>query len=400
MNIRVSIENLKRGMYILDLEDTVKDPSVFSVEGYVLSEDEIPRLLAKGYRAAFIDLMRSRLEDNEPQAGVPLTEIDVIGNAADEDEEPPETFQEEYAKAGDLYGQGLEVTRALSVRVLTGAELPVETERNFMGEMLGSVGRNRNALICLSKMKSREEYLFSHSLNVAIIAVALGRRMKIKERYLPELALAGFLHDVGKLFVNKQVLNHPGKLTREQMQEVQQHVLKGHEYLVSCGNLPQMVLDGELDHQERFSGTGYPGSKKGMDISFTGRLLAVADVYDALSSRRCYKPPLSPAQALSVMYGERAQHFSPGFVEFLISVVGVYPPGSLVKLSNGQTGVVIESTKGAPLQPRIVLLADARGARIRPKILDLVTASGLSVVEPVARLSIPINVEEAVRSVL
>lgn len=405
MEIQLPIKDLKRGMYVVDLEGkTGVATSVFSVEGYVLSDAELSRLEAQGYETAFIDPARSRLPGSEPEPGAPLTEFDVIspqeGAAAASPPPPAIEYQEEYEKAVSLYGQGLEVTRALSVRVLTGGDLPVDLARSFAADALASIQRNGNALLSLAKMKDKGEYIFSHSVNVAILSVALGRRMGVTARYLPDLALAGFLHDVGKLFVPREILNHPGKLTEEQMRLMQSHVSLGQEYLRSCPNLPQMVLDGELDHHERYPGGGYPHGKRGAAISFTGRLMAVADVYDAVSSKRCYKNSLSPAQTLSIMYKDREKHFAPGFMECLISAFGVYPPGTLVKLSNGQAGVVIEASEGEPMRPKVVLLADGRGARVRPRILDLNTSPTLSVTGPLVRLPLNVNVEEAVKSVL
>lgn len=399
MDIQVSINDLKRGMYIVDLEgkDGI-DTSVFSVEGYVLSEDEIPALIDQGYKTAFVDPVRSRVSDGEPEPGQPLTEFDVLDNDPDLSAiAPTVSYRDEYQKAQGLQTAAHEVARGIATSALSDSALPLDDIRTFLAGVVDSVLRNESALLSLGKLKKHEDLIFAHGLNVAILAVAIGRQMRIKSRYLHDLALAGFLHDVGKLFVAREVLHYPGKLNAEQLVEVQSHVPRGYDYLQEHHELPQMVLDGVLDHHERYAGCGYPNMKSGQNISFTGRLLAVADVYDAISSRRSYRVPLSPPQTLSIMYADRLQDFSPGFMETLITALGVYPPGSLVTLSNQHTGVVIESNEAEPLKPKVVLIADGRGVRVRPRMIDLETMPTMSIAGPVVRAPANINPEEAIK---
>ena len=402
MEIQVAIADLKPGMYIVDLEGkSGVDASVFSVEGYVLTENEAPRMLEQGFKTAFVDPARSRLPGTPPLPGQPLNEFDVLEPTRDAT--PPArtaAYRDEYENAQGLQGEANDIARAVISGVLNDAGLPLGLIRIFLSGIVDSVARNESALLSLGKLKKHEDSIFSHGLNVAILAVALGRQMHVKSDYLHDLALAGFLHDIGKLFVAREVLNFPGKLAPEQLQEVQSHVSRGYDFLKEHQGLPQLVMDGVLDHQERYAGIDYPNLKAGPAISFTGRLLAVADVYDALSSRRSYRSPLTPPQALSIMYGDRLQDYSPGFVETLISALGVYPPGSLVTLSNQYLGVVIESNDAEPLRPKIVLLADGRGARVRPKMTDLDTMRTISIAGPVVRLPANINPEEAIKNAM
>lgn len=398
MGIRVAITDLKPGMYIVDLEEKRgEDASIFSVEGYMLSEEEIPRLLQQGFTTAFVDPVRSRLLGPDPEPGRTLHEFDLL---SPDDASPARAtaYHDEYEHAQSLQNESNDIAELITTAVLSEADLPLPLIRSFLSGIVDSVTRNESVLLSLAKLNKLDDSICTHGLNVCILAVALGRQMRIKSQYIHDLALAGFLHDIGKFFVDKSVLDFRGKLSAERLREAQAHAARGHDFL-KAHPVPQIVLDGALEHHERYGGTGYPGRKAGSAISFTGRLLAVADVYDALSSKRSYRNPLSPAQALSIMYSER-QDYSPGFTETLISAVGVYPPGSLVSLSNHHLGVVIESNEAEPLRPKVVLLADGRGIRVRPKVANLHTMRTISITGLAMRAPANVDLEKAIRSAL
>ncbi len=402
MELQIPIIDLKPGMYVVDLEGREGvDAAVYSIEGYVLSENEIPKLQSQGFKTAFVDPARSRLPETELAPGQSPTEFDVVASEPNPAMQGRSvTFRDEYEKAQDLQTQSNQIARQIASKAFAEDELPLTAIREFLSGVVDSVMRNESALLSLAKLKKHEDIIFSHGLNVAILSVALARQMNIKESYLQDLALAGFLHDIGKLFVPPEVLNFPGKLNPQQVSEVQSHVLRGYTYLQEHSTLPQMVFDGALDHHERYAGVGYPNGKAGTAISFTGRLLAVTDVYDAISSKRIYRAPMTPPQTLSIMYGDRVQDFTPGFLEMLITTLGVYPPGSMVTLSNQQMGVVVEPNDAEPLRPKVVLFADARGVRIRPRLIDLDVMRTVSVTGPVVRPPANINPQDAIKNAM
>lgn len=404
LEIKLPVTQLQEGMYIVDLEGKEGvDASVYSIEGFVLSDREIGKFIDSGYTYAIVDPSRSRITRKNPAPGVSLSEFDLIEPQGDDKKQktpqaPQTEYYDELKKATSLRNAGMEVARNVALNASKEVEIPIEETRKLFTGLVTSIKANPNVLLGMGRLKMQDDYTFSHCMNVSVLAVALGKEMHLREDVLPDLAMAGFLYDIGKLFIRQDLLQYPGKLSHEQIMEVRSHVQRGYDYLKPQTDLPQMVFDGVADHQERYAGIGYPYGKSGLDISFVGRLLAVADVYDALSSNRCYKQALSPAQALSLMYSQREQDFSPGFVETLIATLGVYPPGSYVMLSTRQTAVVIETNPGIPLRPKVVLLVDAKGIRMRPRIIDLKVMLNVSIVSPVSRLPININVEDAIRS--
>lgn len=234
-----------------------------------------------------------------------------------------------------------------------------------------SLLRNRAALLSLCKLRSDDEYLLSHSVNAAVMGAAFALHLGVKREFLPEFVVAGFLHDVGKLFVPAHTLRYPGGLSPLQMEEMQGHVIKGQEFLRLWDDLSPIVLDGELDHHECYDGSGYPYGKSGEEISFAGRLLAVVDMYDAMSSRRGYRQPVTPFRALGFMYQERDNRFAPGYPQTFIRLMGVYPPGSFVRLSDKSLALVLEADVHAGLRPVVMRIMDGAGRRCAPEVTAL-----------------------------
>ena len=162
---------------------------------------------------------------------------------------------------------------------------------------------------------------------------------------------------------------------------MQRHPILGYELLRQIADIPESVRLGVLDHHEKVDGAGYPNGKRGKDVSSIGAVIAVVDTYDALSHDRAYRAALPPAKALSVLYSMR-EAFLPYLAERFIRCIGVYPVGSLVRLSSGDMAVVCESNPSARLKPKVVLLGDSRDSEGAPlHILDMTSRSGLSVTD-------------------
>lgn len=389
---RVNTTALQKGMFVIDREKgQVLVPPIYSVEGYILSSEEGERLHKAGFLYAFIDPERST------SAADWDIEIDT------ENTEPISFYQtvsmqEEFVRAQQLHSQALESARALTEMVATGiSESNVHHIQTILEESIESLKRNENALLSLIKLKAVDEYTFAHCVNVAILAVVLGRRLHVHERSLPDLAMAGFFHDIGKLLIPPEILNYPGKLFGKQMDIMRSHVQLGSLFLQNYPQIPMIVKIGAIEHHERHGGTGYPLQKKGDDISLVGKILAIVDVYDALSSKRCYKGALSPVTCLSILYKDKENEYATGFVEALIAALGVYPTGSLIKLSNSYLAVVTEQNDESPLKPKVVTLVDAFGDKVtHPKLLDLTVHRNISIVEPVITLPFKVDVEQAI----
>lgn len=287
------------------------------------------------------------------------------------------SMRAEFAAACALRDRGMELARNIFEEK---RDLFPRTELTaWAGEVTASLLRNRAALLSLCKLRCDDVYLLSHSVNTAVLSAAFAMHLGVREEFLPDFVAAGFLHDVGKLFVPEHILLYPGGLSPIQMEEMQAHVLKGQEFLRFWDNVSPIVLDGELDHHECHDGSGYPYGKSGKEISFTGRVLAVVDMYDAMSSPRGYRKQVTPYRALGCMYHEKDSHFAPGYPQAFIRLMGVYPPGSFVHLSDGSLAVVLEADSRAGLRPLVLRVLDSRGQSCAPKPLALGNMENLEI---------------------
>lgn len=392
---QVGILKLKKGMYVVDTtQDEALEPPLYSVEGYILHDDEGNKLAKRGFAFACVDEVLSAVLPE------PDLEQDLAAATATKIPRFPSrvSMQKELVKAHDLHNQAVEAAKQMHATLDAGLSAScVRMIQDILRGSIESLERNENAMLSMARLKAADEYTFTHSVNVAMYAVVLGRRLHVKESFLPDLALAGFFHDIGKILVPQGILHSPRKLDPDSLRIMQGHASLGGEFLEHYSKVPPIVRVGATEHHERCGGKGYPLGKKEKDISLVGKILAVVDVYDALTSKRCYKNAFTPSKSLSIMYKNKDNDFAPGFMEAFIDALGVYPVGSIVKLSNNYIAVVTEHNPDLPLQPKVVTLIDAFGDKVDyPKVLNLEIHSSISIVEPMIALPRRLDLHETI----
>lgn len=231
--------------------------------------------------------------------------------------------------------------------------VPVENLVSVADELVDTITSNKNVFVNIMDLKSYDDYTFHHSISVAVISVAIGRQMELKSDVLRQLALCSLLHDIGKIEVPKVLINKPAKLTKEEYEEVQKHVLRGIEYLNDHHIDIALIQSGVATHHERYDGQGYPRQLTGEHIPLFGRIIAIADVFDALTSKRPYREPMAPADAAEYIMGNSGVAFDHELVKVFMQTMEFYPPGTVVQLSTGQTAIVLHSEH--PLRPVVRL---------------------------------------------
>jgi putative nucleotidyltransferase with HDIG domain len=202
--------------------------------------------------------------------------------------------------------------------------------------------------------------IYEHSMNVALLAHIIGKKMAIGPKGLHELTLGALLHDFGKLSIPLAILNKPGHLTNEEYEIMKSHPVLGREKLAGL-NLPPDVLAGILSHHERWNGSGYPGAERAEKISLHSQIIAVADVFDAITADRPYRPGLPPYHALEMLVRGSGADFSPRVVEAFAALLTLYPENSWVTLNTGEVGTVTDVNREYPTRPTVQLLLDKYG---------------------------------------
>ncbi len=240
--------------------------------------------------------------------------------------------------------------------------------RLVIEDMVDQIIRNRRMMVNIVDLRTFDDYTYSHSLNVAILSVVMGAALQLDTRSLRELAIAALIHDIGKVFINKTIVNKPQRLTVQEFQEMKMHSERGYQYLRRYNRLSTLIMRGVLEHHEKFNGDGYPNGLSGDHISIYSRIICVADVYDALTSDRPYRGALIPSEAFEYIMGGYNTQYDPDIVKVFIQKVAPYPVGTVVILSNGKTGIVVRNHEGFGLRPTVRII---EGTKPTNQLLDL-----------------------------
>lgn len=237
---------------------------------------------------------------------------------------------------------------------------------NQMQSCLGSIDKilddiiteNIN-LVDLFDVKLLENYKYAHSVNVCIISLVLGKSLGLNSYDLYKLGVGAFFHDMGQMFVHTEVINKQDTFTEQDMKAMQEHPVLGHRYAKDQFNLPTTSYLAILQHHERYDGTGYPHNKVGEDISLFGRIVAVADVFDALTAAKRYREALTPVAAFKHLISNSGKAFDPKLVKLFISKVSPYPIGFTMTLEDkSMEAIIIENYENDPFHPKVRVIKE------------------------------------------
>jgi putative nucleotidyltransferase with HDIG domain len=256
--------------------------------------------------------------------------------------------------------------------VRMGKAISSEAAGELVDEISSSVMRNPGALISLARLKTADDYTYMHSVAVCALMVALAGKLGLDEKQTREAGMSGLLHDLGKAMMPMEVLNKPGKLSDEEFRIIKSHPEEGHRMLLEGGTIGAVPLDVCLHHHEKVDGSGYPHRLKADQISHFAKMGAVCDVYDAITSNRPYKAGWDPAESIRKMTEWTNGHFDARIFQAFVKSIGIYPVGSLVRLSSGRLAVVIEQSEHSLLTPRIKVFFSTKAMTyIPPEVIDL-----------------------------
>lgn len=318
--IFVPTSSLKPGMVVaktvVSSYDSTSLPLV--TKGLVLTNCIIRRLEERSMSGCYIDTEFSK--DIEPG--------DIIGP----------TLKKKALSGIKRVFEEVSITRKISIDNMS---LVTEIAKELVLQILQS----DEVLIDFLDLQNYDDYTYRHSLSVAIFSVAIGHKLGYGTSLLMDLVTGALLHDVGKTDISIDLINKPGKLTTEEYAIIKRHPEMAVERLKSGHSVSSVVLNGILSHHERFNGTGYPRGLSGADIPVYGRILAVADVYDALTTIRPYRKAWFPDEAIEYLLRYKGIHFDPEIIEAFLKIVVPYPIGTMVELSNGCPAIVIKNNE-------------------------------------------------------
>ncbi|WP_370621810.1 HD-GYP domain-containing protein [Bacillus sp. JCM 19034] len=225
-------------------------------------------------------------------------------------------------------------------------------------DILNDLKSNQQALSILSDIVTYDNYIFTHSLNVTVYTLRLAMELNFNEKQLGEIGLGAILHDVGKMMLPLDILNKPDRLTDPEFKIIQSHTNEGFEYLRKQHDIPLLVAHCAFQHHERLDGSGYPRGIMKNEIHEYAKIIAIADVFDAVTSHRVYRKAMLPNEALELLYAGAGTQFDQSLVEAFRRVVALYPEGLSVTLSDGREGIVIKQNKQLTTHPIVRIISE------------------------------------------
>lgn len=346
---KVKASQLRLGMYVHDLGTSWLSHPFAKSRFLISGAEDIEKIVQADFSEITIDIAKGvdiadcDAEPSGEQAGSgvqiespDLPSVKILNTPA------PVSFAEELDRAASVRDEALRFVETMMEDARYGRLPELERAEPVVHNIVGSIIRNPSALPAILQVKDIDNYTFLHSVSVCALMAAFCRSLGFPPDVTFQASLGGLLHDIGKATVPLEILNKPGRLSTQEYETIKRHPEHGHAMLSHIAGIGVIPLNIVLGHHERLDGSGYPGAFQEGAISELAQMAAVVDVYDAISSNRCYHQGMLPATSLGKLHEWSGTQYSRRYVEAFIRCIGIYPSGSLVLLASGRLGVVAQ----------------------------------------------------------
>jgi putative nucleotidyltransferase with HDIG domain len=287
-----------------------------------------------------------------------------VGRLKSEDDKKRDGLASDMAAIRQMYANAVQTAEVVYKTAEAEGMPDAPAALQTVDGLADAVTQNRSALMALTAMRNYDNYTFTHMVNVSILVMAQARALGIDGRLLREFGMSALMHDIGKVRTPKEILNKPGKLTDDEFVIMRRHVVDGAEILRRTPEMPILAPIVAFEHHLRLDNSGYPQSAKRDSMNLGSMLCAISDVYDAMRSQRAYQGAHPTDRILAVLRRNEGSQLDPNLVRRFVQILGIYPPGNLVKLSTGEVAVVLHVHAPDPHRPRVRVLFNAGGARL------------------------------------
>ncbi|WP_240472817.1 HD-GYP domain-containing protein [Dasania marina] len=355
---RLNVRDLQMGMSVVELDRPWLE-SPFTVHGFkIKTQRELSQLQAL---CRYVYVVNKKPRPIDP-VGKQLVRHKYRNTL---------TFEHALPQAKSAHRQAKSIIKGFFKNMRAGRSFDATVAKKAVQQCVAAVIANQEAMIWLGLLKEVDEYTAEHSLNVAVYAITLGRAEGLSPADLEILGLCGMLHDIGKAKVPLDVLNKEGALSDTEFALLKKHTSHGHDMLMSKHDIPEIAAEVAHSHHERLNGRGYPRQLHGDKISYFSRIVAIADAYDAITSKRIYSPAKTALEGLRILLGAQGSHFDANLVNKFIATLGIYPAGSVAELSTGEAALVMPTPQANNDKPRVLVIRDSDKQPCPKRQLDL-----------------------------
>lgn len=374
--VRVHTADLKTGMYVFEL-DRPWTETPFLFQGFVIQDEEQISVLQAHCSFVYVDkeqslpetaqyletTLASPVEKHSPKKQIKQSTFDEVD------------YRRSLVKSHGIYEEARGWVHAMLEDGRLGRGIDTVKARSLVTQLADQVMKDSDALAWLTHLKSRDEYTATHCVNTCILSLTFGRCLDLGKEELHQLGIGALLHDLGKMRVPDEILNKPGKLTKIEFEIISTHPSEGYAILCDGHGLSSASLHIVKHHHERLDGQGYPEGLHAEDIPELTRIFSIIDVYDAITSDRCYKDGFAPTTCLEGLFKWAPGNFDITLLEKFIKCVGIYPIGSVVQLNTGDIGMVVATDSDHRLKPIVLLIQNSKADLYQPRRLVNLSSS-------------------------
>uniref|UniRef100_A0A7C4AHE1 HD-GYP domain-containing protein n=1 Tax=Fundidesulfovibrio putealis TaxID=270496 RepID=A0A7C4AHE1_9BACT len=364
MIVKCATAQLKPGMYIANPGLSQSgNPHIYLAEGLV-SRAEDAEKIAEAFFDTYIDTEKGTyFIDNKDEKAAFESLFNALVFSGEENKNGSgrgglDDMLTNFKAAENRYAALLASYREIAQKMMLVKNVDMDASQRLAESIVATEDNLLLALLLVSRMRQYDAYSYTHSLNVSILAAAVGRSLGFSECSQVVLGMAGMFHDVGKILIPDKILKKPGKLSRAEYAEIKRHPAYGREILQRQKNVPADVVGAAHEHHEHVDGGGYPQGLSGNAINPTSSLISILDTFDALRSDRYHREAINSHKAMCVVYSLKGKAFVPDLVDKVVKMAGIFPVGSIVVLKDGTKAIVTEQNPQNLLRPRVRIILD------------------------------------------
>lgn len=333
MIIEKPLTELKVGHYVTEIAGQ-KGTYSLSSPGHIKSNKIINNLISKDVFSVYIDDSKTL-----PQVSKSKTKAEITA---------------EVKKAKEIFNESKNIQKDLFAKALSGAIVDLKPVMEVTNKAVDAIFNSPDSLACMVNIREKDEYLLEHSVAVSVYIIIFAYHLKMSKEVVQHLSIGAFLHDIGKIKVPDEILNKPGKLTDEEFTIMKTHANHSIDIIKKTPGISKLSFEVAALHHEKLNGEGYPFQIEGKNIHKYGRMIAICDIFDALTANRCYKDGFSHNKAFSILNElAKSNHLDAKLVKQFILCIGAFPIGSLVQLDSKKLAIVEQRCHKDPLKPRV-----------------------------------------------